>query len=125
MSNLVEHARRELDLIGEDPVYSASLVAAVGAFASFGHSGGSAAMAIEQLHTLLSFGNLAPLTDDPEDWYDHGEMSGTPLWQNQRNSACFSEDAGKTYWNVNDPKNDNGDLPRYTSAAKVAGRSGN
>jgi hypothetical protein len=123
MSKLVEHARRELELLGEDGPYSASLVATVAAFASFGHSGGSAEIAREQLHTLLAFGNLTPLTDDPEDWHDHGEISGAPLWQNQRNSACFSEDGGKTYWNVNDPKDDNGDLPRYTAAAKVSGRS--
>ncbi|WP_409186453.1 hypothetical protein F9C11_20380 [Amycolatopsis sp. VS8301801F10] len=120
MSNLVEHARRELQLIGEDPVYSASLVAAVAAFASFGHSGGSAEMAREQLHTLLAFGNLAPLTDDPDEWHNHGEISGTPLWQNRRNSACFSNDGGKTYYSVNDPKDDNGELPRYTSAPKTS-----
>ncbi|UKD55118.1 hypothetical protein L3Q65_45950 [Amycolatopsis sp. FU40] len=121
MSNLVEHARRELKLLGEDPVYSASLVAAVAAFASFGHSGASAEMAREQLHTLLGFGNLTPLTDDPEDWHDHSEMSGAPLWQNRRNSACFSGDGGKTYWNVTDQKEDNAELPRHKSAPKPEG----
>lgn len=115
MSNLVEHARRELDLLGEDPVYSASLVAAVAAFASFGHSGGSAMMAREQLHKLLAFDNLAPLTDAPADWVDRSEMSGYPVWQSERNSACFSEDGGKTYFNVHEPKGSDGQIPRYQS----------
>ena len=51
MSSLVEHAKRELELCGqtaEDPAYAASIVAAVEAFASYGHSGGSASVAIEQ-----------------------------------------------------------------------------
>lgn len=101
MSNLVEHARRELELCGqtaEDPDYAESIVKAVEAFTSFGHSGGSAMMAIEQLHTLLQFKNLAPLTDDPSDWLDRTEMSGYPMWQNRRNSTAFSDDGGKTYW---------------------------
>ena len=41
---LVEHAKRELELLGqtaEDPAYAASIVAAVAAFSSYGHSGGS------------------------------------------------------------------------------------
>lgn len=45
--SLVEHARRELELCGqyaEDPEYSESLIRAVEAFTSFGHSGGSAAV---------------------------------------------------------------------------------
>lgn len=105
MSNLVEHARRELDLCGqtaEDPGYAASIVAAVAAFASCGHSGGSAMCAIEQLSTLLRFGNLSPLTANPEEWFDHSEESGVPLWQNRRNSAAFSEDGGETYYLVDE-----------------------
>lgn len=102
--SLVNHARRELELIGEDPAYSASLVAAIAAFASFGHSGGSAEVAKEQLRKLLNFENLAPITDNPEDWEDRSKENGWPLWQNERNSKLFSEDGGKTYWNVNDSK---------------------
>lgn len=100
-SNLVDHARRELELCGqaaEDPAYAESIVKAVEAFVSFGgHSGGSAMLAIEQLHTLLQFKNLAPLTDDPDEWLDVTDMSGAPLWQNRRNSTAFSQDGGKTY----------------------------
>lgn len=104
MSDLVEHARRELELCGqtaEDPGYAASIVAAVAAFASYGHSGGSASIAIDQLTALLRFQHLSPLTDDPAEWLDRSAESGVPMWQNARNSAVFSEDGGRTYYDVN------------------------
>ncbi|MEU0078553.1 hypothetical protein ABZY58_11705 [Micromonospora tulbaghiae] len=99
--SLVEHAKRELELCGqfeEDPAYAQSIVAAVAAFASYGHSGGSAGVAIHQMTTLLQFGSLSPLTDSPDEWFDVSEMSGTPMWQNRRNSEAFSTDGGKTYY---------------------------
>lgn len=108
MSNLVDHARRELDLCGqtaEDPAYAASLIAAVAAFASYGHSGGSASVGIEQLYTLLQFRTLSPLTSDPEEWEDRSKISGVPLWQNRRDSAAMSEDGGQTWTFVDDRRN--------------------
>lgn len=101
--NLVAHARRELELCGqhaEDPQYSESIIRAVAGFASYGHSGGSASVAIEQLHRLLNFEELSPLTSDPADWIDRSEQSGKPFWQNRRNSKAFSEDGGKTWWRL-------------------------
>lgn len=102
MSDLVEHARRELELSGqtrEDPAYAASLLAAVGAIASYdGHSGYSAMAAREQLHTLLNLGNLSPLTDDPDEWNLVGAQGDGQVWQSRRNSQAFSEDAGTTYY---------------------------
>jgi hypothetical protein len=98
--NLVEHARRELELCGqaaEDPGYSASIVAAVAAFSSWGHSGGSAMVAIDQLTRLLNYEALSPLTSDPGEWLDRSEESGYPLWQNIRDSRVFSEDGGQTW----------------------------
>lgn len=102
-SNLVAHAERELRLSGqteEDPDYAASIVRAVKEFASQRHSGGSASVAIEQLHRLLRFETLSPLTSDPDEWEDRTEMSGHPLWQNRRDSRAMSEDGGKTWWFV-------------------------
>jgi hypothetical protein len=114
MSNLVEHAERELALCGqtaEDPAYAASIVEAVRAFSShYGHSGGSASVAREQLHALLDFQNLAPLTSDPDEWEDRTEMSGTPLWQNRRNPKAFSSDGGKTWGTVEDTPAQDGEL---------------
>jgi hypothetical protein len=99
--SLTEHARRELELCGqyaEDPEYSESIIRAVEAFASYGHSGGSAMVAREQLHALLGWKALSPLTSDPAEWTDQGEISGTPLWQNRRDPAVFSTDGGKTWY---------------------------
>ena len=101
--SLAEHARRELELCGqyaEDPEYSESIIRAVEAFASYGHSGGSAACARDQLHTLLGFGNLSPLTHDPGEWIDQSEASGIPMWQNRRNPAVLSDDGGKTWYSL-------------------------
>lgn len=103
MSNLVNHARAELQACGqfkEDPEFAQSLVAAVAAFASYdGHSGGSAAVGTQMLNDLLQFKNLSPLTNDPEEWQE----VTMGLWQNYRNSAAFSEDGGKTYTVLDSP----------------------
>lgn len=101
---LVDHARTELDLIGEDPAYAASLVAAIAALSSFGHSGGSMMCAIDQLNRLLRFENLAPLTSDPDEWIDQSGPSSYPIWQNKRCSSAFSSDGGATYYLLDDPK---------------------
>ena len=114
--NLVEHARHELELLGEDEAFSASLVAAVAAFASFGHSGGSAMIAREQLNTLLQFKALTPLTDRADEWTDRSEMTGAPLWQSTRDSESFSGDGGRTYYVLSDDPGPDGQQPVYTSA---------
>lgn len=101
--SLVEHARRELELCGqyaEDPAFSESIIKAVEAFASYGHSGGSAAVAREQLHALLGHKPLSPLTSDPAEWEDRSTISGVPLWQNRRDPSVFSTDGGKTSYTV-------------------------
>lgn len=117
--SLVDHARRELELLGEDPAYSASLVAAIAALTSFGHSGGSMMVATEQLADLLAFRPLTPLTADPEEWQDRSEMSSTPLWQSTRDSAAMSHDGGKTYYYVDDRTPQYGDPHKPTEAAKT------
>jgi hypothetical protein len=102
MSNLVDHAHRELELSGqlaEDPVYAGTLLATIAAFNAYGHSGASAEMARHQLHTLLGYGVLAPLTSDPAEWEDRREISdGQLLWQSRRDPSAFSADGGRTYW---------------------------
>src|SRR5206468_4302904 len=95
--SLVEHARRELERIGEDPEMTDHLVGVVAKFAEFGHSGGSASIAIPRLCKLLRQEPLSPITSDPDEWEDRSEISSTPLWQNKRDSRAFSEDGGKTW----------------------------
>ncbi len=105
-SGLVAHARHELELCGQtaqDPEYAASILAAVAAFASYGHSGGSAYAGMAQLAALLNFEALSPLTADPDEWHDHGLISGSPLWQNRRQGSAFTDDPTfATYWVVDD-----------------------
>ena len=101
MSNLVEHARRELKLIGEDPETTEGLCRVVQAFVDMGHSGGSASVAIPMLERLLRRQPLAPLTYAPDEWEDRSEITGSPLWQNRRDSTVFSTDGGKTHYQVN------------------------
>ncbi len=97
--NLVEHARHELQRIGEEPGVIDWYCRVITEFASAGHSGGSASVAIPVLHELLQFRALSPLTDDPGEWMDRTkESGGHPMWQNKRDSTAFSGDGGKTYW---------------------------
>jgi hypothetical protein len=98
--SLVEHARRELTLIGEDSETIEGYLKVVQAFSAMGHSGG-ASVAIPVLNQLFQFKNLAPLTDDPAEWMHHSEPvwgGKGGIWQNIRNSEAFSSDGGKTYW---------------------------
>lgn len=97
MSNLVDHAKRELALAGNDDDFNQSIIKAVEAFSSYGHSGGSASIAIPMLYELLQYHNLTPLTDDPGEW-NQVEMGNVPCWQSTRNPECFSYDHGKTYY---------------------------
>ena len=77
--SLAEHARRELALLGEDPDATGWYCRVVAEFASYGHSGASAAAAIPVLHELLQFHPLTPLTPGPADWIDRSEESGRPI----------------------------------------------
>lgn len=101
MSNLVDHARRELTHIGEEPKTIDRYLKVIQAFADMQHSGGSAPIAINVIHRLLQFKELSPITDNPDEWFNHGpEMwdGEHHIWQNKRNSEAFSEDGGKTYY---------------------------
>jgi hypothetical protein len=100
--NMTEHVRRELELLGEEPDVVDWYCTVIDAFRAYGHSGGSASVAIPTLHKLLCQEALSPLTDSPAEWQDRSVESGYPLWQNCRDSRAMSEDAGRTYWLVDD-----------------------
>jgi len=120
LSNLVNHARRELELVGEDEVTIEGYLGVIQAFADMGHSGGSAMVAIPVITELLSFKNLTPLTDDPEEWMHiaeemWGEKEG--VYQNRRNSEAFSYDKGRTYYLLSEGGNDGSREPLHVSVA--------
>jgi hypothetical protein len=120
MSNLVDHARRELTLFGEDPWIVDGLCKVVAAFAEMGHSGSSAAHAAGYLEKPLRYEPLAPLTDDPAEWQDCSEMSGYPIWQNLRDPRAMSADGGETYTLVDEePVTSDSGRPVHVSKPKA------
>ncbi|HET6915124.1 MAG TPA: hypothetical protein VFH56_03450 [Acidimicrobiales bacterium] len=96
-SNLVAHALRELDIIGEtsheEPSMRRCVVEIIRTFAEQGHSGSSAAWLANVLDRLMRFKPLTEITNDPSEWFDHGNN----LWQNIRDGEAFSNDGGQTY----------------------------
>lgn len=94
MSNLVDHARRELEILGctEEDILDIEKV--IRAFADIGTSGSQASWMIPIINKLLMFQPLTPLTDEPDEWVEVGPN----VWQNSRNSEAFSEDNGRTYY---------------------------
>jgi len=96
--SLREHARRELEIVGEDPKVIDWYLSVIDKFTEFGHSGTSAEHTTRVLEQLLRYNNLTPLTDDPDEWLDVAEYNdGMVLWQSKRNPQAFSADNGKTY----------------------------
>jgi hypothetical protein len=99
-SNLAAHAKREMEFAGVEEDVRPSILAAVQAFASYGHSGSSAAVCAMMLGDLLRFEPLGPLTDDPGEWMHlDADMFGHPsTWQSRRKPSAFSEDHGRHYY---------------------------
>lgn len=114
MSNLVNHAKRELELLDEDTWLTSGILKIVQDFADMGHSGSSAAHTIGVLSRLLQFKNLTPLTDDPYEWnHVHRE-----IWQNARDPEAFSNDKGKTYYILSEGGDDQHREPLHISEHK-------
>ena len=104
-SNLVAHAKRELSLAGlydKDSDYDGMIGEAVEEliklFASQGHSGFSASMVTDIAQRLMRFEPLTPVTNDPDDWMEVFEGQ----FQCRRHSSLFSEDAGRTYYDMDE-----------------------
>ena len=100
MSTTAEHARRELELIGEDE----DVINWVERIAEIYEDKALPAYpnVIEMITKILKHENLTPLTNNPAEWRDHTETSGFPLWQAVRNPAAFSLDGGDTYYLATD-----------------------
>jgi hypothetical protein len=122
--NLVKHAKRELELIGEDQQTSRGIIKIVQIFANMGHSGMSAEYTIQTLTNLLRWKNLSDLTDDPAEWmFISEDKSGVAdgIWQSTRNPEAFSNDWGRNYYLLSEGGNDQNREPLHASRATPCG----
>ena len=109
-SNLTDHAECELrraGLFDDDSDYNGmigkAVMALIKVFAEQGHSGFSAPMVVQLFTKVANYDTLTPITSDPEEWTDIADMcDGEKLWQNKRCSRMFSNDGGKTWWDVDE-----------------------
>lgn len=113
-SNLVQHAKRELEILGcaEDDIECVLKV--ISAFADLNPSGGQASWLIPIIYDLMQFKNLTPITDDPKEWNKVGE----DLWQNSRNSEAFSQNRGRTYYLLSEGGRADNPHPQHVSVLK-------
>lgn len=114
IAGLVDHAKKELELAGlfdKDSDYDGMIGKAVmelcKCFAGQGHSGFSANWVLDLFSRLGKYEPLTPITDNPKDWTDVSNLGGKDspeMWQSKRNPSLFSENGGKTYYDVDDKK---------------------
>lgn len=118
MSSLVDHARRELELLGEEEEVILGYLRVIEAFSEQGHSGLSAMIAVNVIKDLLLYKNLTPLTDNPDEWTAISEEvmgGGERVWQSKRNPEAFSKDGGKTYYLLSEGDNPGNPYPLHRS----------
>lgn len=115
MSNLVEHARKELALLGEEEATINGYLNVIQAFADMGHSGGSASIAIPTINDLLMYRNLTPLTNDPDEWMLVSQEGSNGIWQSRRNPEAFSNNGGRTYHLLSERPKGTGEAPEHAS----------
>ena len=130
MSNILDHAKNELDRIGmtEDSpdemnvMMRKHILHMMNEFAEEGHSGFSASYAISILTKLMDFKPLSPLTGEDNEWGNVREYGESPSWQNKRRSSvfknadgtCYDID-GKVFWEWYKDKEGNPFKSYYTS----------
>ena len=111
MSNLVEHAKIELELAGllseESDFYGGmtgkSVLELMEVFSKQGHSGMSAPLVADLFKKLVNYEPLQPITGKNEEWNDVSEMMGeknTEYFQNKRESGLFKKNGIITYINA-------------------------
>jgi hypothetical protein len=116
MSNLIDHAKYELELAGlfdadsdYDGMIGKAVMELVKVFAEQGHSGFSAHQTLLLFNVVASYKPLSPIGVSADEWINVSEMSNEPMWQNKRRGSTFSRDGGKTWYDIDDPALNNGD----------------
>lgn len=64
---------------------------------------------LDTVSTLVHGKNLAPLTDNPDEW----EPVTRSLYRNKRNQKAFTSNGAQTYWLV-DERQENNTFPQHT-----------
>jgi hypothetical protein len=110
--NAILHAEREIGLLvkSENELdqelsdwLNKNVLDLLYVFSRQGHSGGTAEEMLRLFNHLARFKPLMPITADPAEWADMTEQTGRPFWQNRRQTTCFSEDGGKTFYDIDYP----------------------
>lgn len=103
MTSLIEYAKRELDLIGmgedsDDMNYHMRkhILKMVSEFSEEGHSGASAAYALNLLTKLLDYKPLTPLTGKDDEWF-LADFGPHMIHQNKRCFHVFKGEDGRAY----------------------------
>ena len=102
MSNLLKHAKKELELSGVDEdIYgdmtSKAVLELVEVFAKQGHSGMSAGYVRSLFNKVANYEPLTPLTGEDDEWTDVSEYGGGVQFQNKRCSNVFKGADGVAY----------------------------
>lgn len=109
-TNLERHAESELRLAGlfdkgsdYDGMIGEQVMKLIRALDD-GHSGGSMSITLAAFDRVVRFRTLTPITSNPDEWMQISPdmwPGGSPTaWQNKRQSSCFSNDGGKTYYDI-------------------------
>ncbi len=100
MSNLVKHAKEELDRAGffdegsdYDGMLGEAVLELIDCFAKQGHSGASAPLTIALFKKVAAFEPITPLTGEDDEWNEVGK--GT--FQNKRACNVFKDADGQAY----------------------------
>ena len=97
-SGLIQHARQELAIVGEEDDVVEWYISVIKKFAEFGHSGASAEYTTRVLERLLRYQHLTPINSDPQYWREAAEG----VWQSTRNPEYFSNDGGQTFYSLSE-----------------------
>ena len=104
MSNLIAHAKFELDKAGlfdKDSDYNGMLGEAVleliTTFSKQGHSGFSAGLTTQLFSKLAKFEPLTALAFTEDEWVHVADEDNLPLYQNKRDSRYFKRGDGEPY----------------------------
>lgn len=115
MSNLSKHAEfemRKAGLYDESSAYGGmipeAVLALIKAHDEQGHSGGSHYVALGIFNKVVNFKTLTPITSNSDEWFKHDyQTAGKNVWQNIRQPSVFSQDGGKTWYDIDDRKKKN------------------